>query len=199
MLQETGIGIKLRTYINRLADMGLKLDSSGIWLAGGAIRRAVCGHDIEAGDFDVYVTNDWCFEKMADAHHWTQGTTAKKPNLNMVSYDFIVDSLRVQLHYVKKKPSLTAILKTFDFTCCQFGCDGSIIRYIPPALEDARNLILRYTGVLGQFTTARAFRFIEMGFKPKKECLRELQKVASTVVVANTGGMWDMAKTPGIS
>jgi hypothetical protein len=189
-METTSTGTLLRSYIDRLKDKGMPF-GPGCYLAGGAIRRAVCEHPIEEGDFDIYITNDWKFELAVREHGWNLLNKHFKKELNMTTYEFVIDKLKVQLHYMKAepKPTLSAILKTFDFTCCQFAYDGTDVKYLVPALEDCRNLRLRYTGVAGQFTTSRAFRLMHMGFKPRKETYDQLQKLAAAPILA--------AKYPG--
>lgn len=192
-METTSPGAALREYTDRLEANGIKF-GDGVFLAGGAIRRAICGHPIGEGDFDVYLTKDWDFAEAMLTYRWEKiSPRVKKPELHMVSYDFNIDSLHTQLHYVKDS-TIRKVLDTFDFTCCQFFFDGDKIHYPSTALEDARNLRLRLTGTFGQFTVARAFRFMGMGFKATRSVLEALQKQAAAEAAARTPGRYDIAK-----
>lgn len=192
MLETCSIGSILRDHLCRLADHGLEL-SDGAWLCGGAIRRAVCGHPIEEGDFDIYV-NEITASKLTAitkqkilSGQWTGGDILAKvvrPG-SRKTIDLKIDpksSITIQIH-MGYGETVSAILKTFDFTCCQFACNGSKISYIPPALEHARTLRLMYTGVSGTATLARAFRLQRLGFKPTRFTLEEMQKLSVGVIV----------------
>lgn len=180
-MDTTSLGANLRVYTDRLEANGIKF-GQGIYLAGGAIRRAICGHNIEEGDFDIYITNNWKFEESQKAYGWELVGSKERPTLKMMSYDFNIDNLRVQLHYLPEEMTLQSILETFDFTCCQFAYDGDKVHYLSAALEDTRNMRLRLTGTFGRFTVARSFRFLGMDFKATKSVLDELQKRAAAEV-----------------
>ena len=152
----------LRLHIEKLKTLGVCLEQ-GMYLAGGAVRRAICGHDISKGDFDIYVTRPFYPRPLL---HWKLISRVEKPTINIETYTFEIDSYRVQYHCTKE--SIVKMLHQFDFTCCQLACDGYDILYLKDALEDAKRMKLKYTGVRYNMssTLRRCFRFVEMGFKP---------------------------------
>lgn len=215
---ETSIGTSLLAFIKMLEEKGLVI-KDGVWLAGGAIRRAICGHNIIDGDFDIYVKKEF-LQKTLDICNsvstftsspkktWytpkavpTPAPTLKakslgKKNLTKddwdidisiskdcfnkverVTYDFVINTLKVQINDGYGE-TLEEVLKTFDFTCCQFGYDGKKVSSMQDAIEDTRKGKLSFTGTEGIFTVARAFRFQEMGFIPTKTTLKAMQKLA---------------------
>jgi hypothetical protein len=183
-MEKTSTGVLLRGYIDRLTACAVDF-SPTLFIAGGAIRRAICGHNIEEGDFDIYVTNNWQFEIPSSEYHWVKGEKSIKKEIGITTYDFVIDSLNVQFHYLhNKQMTIKDVLKSFDFTCCQFAYDGKDVRYIGTAVEDAKALKLRYTGSAGQFTPARAFRLMEMGFKANSKTLNDLQHLSAKAAIA---------------
>lgn len=176
-LERISIGTTLKDYVNRLTSFGVVFDAN-TWLCGGAIRRACCGHNIEDGDFDIYLhrtpENQDKIAKLGSAK-WSCKNSSEKNGI--LTYNFSIDSLDVQFHFVKQD-NLADVLKSFDFTCCQFGYDGTSGWEIPGAMADAKAMKLCYSGISSNFTLARAFRFMEMGFKPSKGFLRSMQALS---------------------
>jgi hypothetical protein len=168
-MEKTSTGVLLRGYIDRLTACAVDF-SPTLFIAGGAIRRAICGHN---------------FEIPSSEYHWVKGEKSIKKEIGITTYDFVIDSLNVQFHYLhNKQMTIKDVLKSFDFTCCQFAYDGKDVRYIGTAVEDAKALKLRYTGSAGQFTPARAFRLMEMGFKANSKTLNDLQHLSAKAAIA---------------
>jgi hypothetical protein len=186
-LTKISLGKTLMGYVDRLAAKGLKMSPEGIWLCGGAIRRAVCGTAIEEGDFDIYVrAAQWLKMQDAKTSDWTlKDKNDKKPG--MTTFDYDIDKLNVQIHVMQISQTLQEVIGAFDFTCCQFGYDGVQAWEVPGAVADARGMKLEYTGSTGLYTTARAFRFIEMGFKPTKSFLKRMQELAARPIHEELG------------
>lgn len=173
LLEKTSPGANLATLLRKLKEQGLVLGNDS-WLAGGAIRRAVCGHPIEEGDLDIYTTDDkiLSFDQASRDHGWE----LQVPKLAV--RQFRVNGIVVQLH-TKYGEKVGQILRSFDFTCCQMACDGKQVVYVPPAIEHARQMRLEFTGNFGAGTLARAFRLQAMGFKPSKRTLADMERFAS--------------------
>lgn len=188
MISSTGIGRSLGHYVQLLKDSGLELSNSA-FIAGGAIRRAVCGwsgHGIEEGDIDIYCDLNYQ-QRKADI-------TSVDPKGRQTAEQRItgdIDGKRieilVQLHCGYGN-TIREVLEGFDFTCCQMACDGNKVYYVEPAIEHARAAKLVHTGVSGYWTLARAFRLQAMGFKPDNKCLKAMEEVARSMIMAQPWG-----------
>lgn len=199
----------LMEHISRLTEFGIVFNSKTV-LAGGAIRRALCDHDILAGDFDIYYLdyeNNKSFvddkvsslninsslydltskyNRSSDIHTvefsiWRDKSYEKiSPNIgSMTGYDYKKEyRLSIQLHKTKSK-TIDELFYTFDYTCCQFAFDGSMIYCTEMAYEDIQTGTLRYTGAKNNVKAAlfRGYKFMRFGFTPTPDTLDAYNKI----------------------
>lgn len=105
------------------------------WLAGGAIRRLICGHKLDS-DFDFFFKSKEKFEEFYNKIKENKDINVLKEFKNQhnitLSVSILFDSesnnwktYKLQLININYYNTLEDVLNSFDYTLCMFGLEGT--------------------------------------------------------------------------
>lgn len=123
--------------LKKLIDVG---DCSGVWLAGGTLRRVYLNQS--DNDIDLFFTSKEAFENYRQQFEAVNIMATKKTTDSNITYKLSDDlgGYKVQLIHIKYYPTLEELLNSFDFTLCMAAWDLSTGKvYTTPECLDAWN------------------------------------------------------------
>lgn len=150
------------------------LSPSGPWIAGGALRRTLCGQEPDS-DFDFFFGNAIQldgfrrsmeaagFERVRETeHHFhyrgKSGKGALQRDIQLIRFAFYQNAKEV--------------IDSFDFTICQFAFDGTTLSIGDFALWDLGRKRLAINKITFPVSTARRLlKYAAQGFSACSGCL----------------------------
>ena len=156
---------------------------SGIYLAGGAVRRLAQGQSLIDGDLDFFfrkLNPSRLFEDEFKDHLdppfvSSRAVTYKVP---MGENEFKIQIIRRMFY-----KDLESLFNDFDFTVCQFATDGEKIAYTDQSLSDLRSNTLSFNRdkILDSRTLPMRFaKYVRYGFIPEPHMFTEVVKKGLT-------------------
>lgn len=119
------------TYINPLP----LCSPNGPWIAGGSVRRLLNDECFSDGDIDVFFAD--ATQQSLWVHEMEKsGATILYTCSENRSWE--LNGRKVQEITIRNYKSLDDVLRSFDFTICQFGFDGTHILYPSIAMDHLR-------------------------------------------------------------
>lgn len=101
--------------------------TSGVWLAGGALRRTIFNQPLEGGDLDFFFNGETTLANFAARLEAAGYKKVKEGEFNEQWELPESKSLPIQLIRVKFYNSAQEIIDSFDYTLCQFVFDGTTL------------------------------------------------------------------------
>lgn len=135
--------------------------SSGPWLCGGSVRRFISGEALDT-DFDIFFYNEDQKDKFARA---LTRKGFKKGTSNKFNTVYTKDEMIVQLIHINYYTSVQDVLRSFDFSLCQFGYDGASIYAADWSLWDlGRRRLVPEKISYGVSSLRRILKYARQGF-----------------------------------
>ena len=174
---ETSVLRRLREAVPILFQFG--------WIAGGAVRRAMLGTEMEApkgADIDFF------FNAQADWHSWRQACYkldlgGEKEKAHAIEFTLTVPGLvRVKLQAIRNRyfRDVFALVDDFDFTHCQFAIGGDWLTIGPTSTNDAMGKRLVIANTQAPVAAIRRIhKYQREGFKISDAQIKKLLRAAA--------------------
>lgn len=135
---------RIKPTLQSIVDVIYKSDDTGPWIAGGCGRQMVVG-ETTFNDIDVWFKHAYQFEQTKNRLNETFGHDMYETYASDNAQTYQIGDYKVQLIRRAYYPSVDAVFKSFDFTCCQIAVDKNLQPY-GPGIDDAKNmrLVLNY-------------------------------------------------------
>lgn len=145
----------------------------GVWIAGGAVRRAAMGQPL-GDDIDIFLRAD-----VVDP--FNKDMRAKFPLIGSKCTDrrkaYDISDLKADVVIGQAFPTATDVLADFDFRCCCFATDGRNLWLDPLALVDAQKKVLCINNPKKlSHSLHHAERYMRAGYRAEPPILDELLK-----------------------
>lgn len=132
---------QLYHIVDMLESIGIKIQSSGPWVAGGAVLRTFMGLAIDT-DLDIFFPNELSYtaaklilEKNAKLVRETKFSNTFEFTVEHTNKELTVTIQLVKYVYSDK---ISDIIQNFDLSICQLGFDGERIVCPEESIEDLR-------------------------------------------------------------
>lgn len=161
--------------VNEFISECLSLEDD-VLIVGGFCRRLIAGEELAKGDIDIllgmrdspdqpdiYQKLDGHFLPYADNEYENDVNSAK---VNGIKIDIMSASNRKYVGYA---------IRDYDFTICRTFTDGKYIYSLDDRdIEDIKSKVLRPANEIGRLLPSRIKKFVELGYKPSPELVREI-------------------------
>lgn len=151
---------------------------NGPWVAGGSLRRLLCGDYRGYFDIDIFVRDveqaiqikqirNKISTKLSGKFKSTPDLSQDEPFTTKV-LGSITKNVAIQVIGDEKLffASPEALIDDFDFTICQFVTDGRMVWCSDRALEDLTSSTLSLNGSAKIRNTSRVLKYCSMGYVP---------------------------------
>lgn len=169
-LEET----RLNTVLNQMPKLGLE----GPWLAGGALRRTICGQ-VPDSDFDFFFRNEEQLKRFKGRLEDEDNLRLHLENEHQIEFRGTIDDEPVKIQLIRFAYYKTAeqVIDSFDFTICQFVFDGMTLTCGDYSLWDlARKRLAIHKVTYPLSTMRRVLKYTNQGFTACSGCLTALLK-----------------------
>ena len=203
---------KIYDYINKDSELFRvlkylpKLSTTGPWLAGGSVWKAIENIPLEC-DLDLFFSNkDQCAEwyRTMKSIPYTYRVISEKTNTYNTTLDYHIHekgynkTKKIQCVSFTYHNDIENLLCNFDFTACQFCFDGTNLYTGDTSLEDLRARRIVFNNIRSAYSTERHLeKYKKLGFtippsekeKFKIACQRDRERKQSrSPVVTNPCG-----------
>lgn len=160
----------------------------GPWIAGGAVRRAVCDDaDIERGDIDIFLADASQAEMFCSL--WGK-TTENREGSHYVRHPTTGVNIEIQVISWTCFPSVEALLDDFDYTISRFATDGKTLVEFKDARSDlAANVIRIANPDPRRNSMLRLAKYCNYGFTPSAGAMRTAARIADPTTITLTSTM----------
>lgn len=148
------------------------------WLAGGAVRRIISGQKLDS-DYDLFFTSlenlelFWAgIEKDKNIKITKEISSEHNVTLILDCKEYEIENLKLQLIKIEFYSSLEEVLRSFDYTLCQFGLDGNKLVCGETSLWDlGRKRIVINTITYPVASLRRLLKYTSQGYYACQGCL----------------------------
>lgn len=137
-------------------------EKSGPWIAGGCGRQVAIG-ETNFNDIDIWFKDVFQFEQLKDKLNKEFGYEMYETYNSENAVTYQVGHYKVQLIRRAFYPTLDAVFREFDFTCCQVALDDNLTAY-GPGIEDARSMRLVMNRYDPKAFLARYAKYVGYGY-----------------------------------
>lgn len=166
----------------------------GPWIAGGAVRRAICGDAIENGDIDIFLADSSQAEIFDSL--WGKGTDplgSKTVSDYYMRHPVSGVTIEVQVISWARFLTVEALLDDFDYTISRFATDGkTLVEHADSRCDLAAKVIRIANTDPRRNSMLRLAKYCNYGFTPSAGSMRMAARIddptitlTSTMTVAN--------------
>lgn len=159
-----------------IASFPIQCTTEGPWLAGGSLRRAISGNNLES-DFDFFFKDELQFKTFEV--NLELGYVKVKETDHHVQYrgysDVLERNIDIQLIKFQYYNTAQEVLDSFDYTICQVVFDGVDLHVGEYTLWDIANKRLAINKITFPLSTLRRLlKYTNQGYTACSGCLNSI-------------------------
>ena len=156
----------------------------GVWLAGGALRRTLLGHDLES-DFDFFFTDEETMKRVKDDLAETLVLKDAREHCDTFTATIAGKTRTIQFIKISWYGDAESVIDSFDFTLCQFATNGHKLWCGDYAMFDTgRKRLAVHKITYPVASLRRLLKYTRQGFYACNGCLAAL--LASGALMPDT-------------